>query len=313
MSHANKNKTAGLRNVLVSFLSPWFLASHLSSHWLAPPPGSCSNMALIFWIIACLQFVISVRSQVTCENYGVPINSSACACPPGFGGPTCSAPACGGDIFEAAQRPLVSGASATSFGNISTSTCACPAGWSGTGCNVCQASTVCQSSFDAANGGAGGAIIPDQNSLNNTLTCSASPRIYAAGEMSCAVIVRVSFHLRRVSYTNIRIESHSPSRVSVRIESNDTPHSEHLLDASAQFHLLRSLGFCLCTVVVRRRRAVLLRCQWMQTDRAEVKRCNLVMLQPRMHLSSWNDFLRWRKLESDCRHRWPRRRAYNSL
>ncbi|KAI0255316.1 hypothetical protein BJV78DRAFT_1119618 [Lactifluus subvellereus] len=145
-------------------------------------------MGPIFWIIACLQFVVSVRAQVTCENYGVPISSSACACPPGFGGPTCSAPACGGDIFQAAQRPLVSGASATSFGNVSTSTCACPAGWSGTGCNVCQTPTVCQSSFNAASGNAGSAISPEQNGFNKTLTCSTSPRIWAAGEMSCAVI-----------------------------------------------------------------------------------------------------------------------------
>src|SRR5947208_10728286 len=118
----------------------------------------------------------SVRAQVTCENYGSPINASACACPPGFGGATCSAPACGGNIFQAAQRPLVSGASATSFGNLSSSSCACPAGWTGTGCNVCQSSTVCQSAFTASGGST---VNSQQDNLNNTLTCSTEPRVWA--------------------------------------------------------------------------------------------------------------------------------------
>lgn len=145
-------------------------------------------MAGILWIIAWLALAASARAQVTCENYGVLINSSACACPPGFGGPTCSAPACGGNIFQGTQRSLVSGASATSFGNVSASACACPDGWTGTGCNVCQAPTVCQSSFVAAGGNS--SLVPQQNSLNDTLTCSTTPQVFAAGEMSCAVIVR---------------------------------------------------------------------------------------------------------------------------
>jgi len=136
----------------------------------------------------------SVRAQVACENYGSPTSSSACTCPPGFGGATCSAPACGGNIFQATQRPLVSNASATSFGNVSSSSCACPAGWAGTGCNVCQSSTVCQSAFTAV----GGSTVSSQgDALNNTLTCNNEPRVWAAGEMSCAVIVRSLPPLRR--------------------------------------------------------------------------------------------------------------------
>ncbi|KAH9170850.1 hypothetical protein EDB89DRAFT_1976311 [Lactarius sanguifluus] len=142
-------------------------------------------MAGIPWTIAWLALAASARAQVTCENYGVlPINSSTCVCPPGFGGATCSAPACGGNIFQGTQRSLVSGASATSFGNVSASACACPDGWTGTGCNVCQAPTVCQSSFSETTSG----VVPEQNSLNNTLTCNTAPRVFAAGEMSCAVI-----------------------------------------------------------------------------------------------------------------------------
>ncbi|KAH9023839.1 ABC-2 type transporter-domain-containing protein [Lactarius pseudohatsudake] len=142
-------------------------------------------MAGIPWAIAWLALAASARAQVTCENYGLPINSSTCLCPPGFGGATCSAPACGGNIFQGTQRSLVSGASATSFGNVSASACACPDGWTGTGCNVCQAPTVCQSSF-SRNTTSG--VIPAQSGLNNTLTCNTAPRVFAAGEMSCAVI-----------------------------------------------------------------------------------------------------------------------------
>jgi ATP-binding cassette, subfamily G (WHITE), member 2 len=144
-------------------------------------------MSGALWVIAGLVSASSVRAQVTCENYGTPVNSSACTCPPGFGGATCSAPACGGNIFQADQRPLVSGASSSSFGNVSSSTCACPAGWTGTGCNVCQGSTVCQNAFSAAGGDSSNA---SQNGPNNTLTCNTLPRVFAAGEMSCAVIVR---------------------------------------------------------------------------------------------------------------------------
>ncbi len=148
-------------------------------------------MSGALWIIAGLVSASSVRAQVTCENYGSPLNSSACTCPPGFGGATCSAPACGGNIFQADRRPLLSGANSTSFGNVSSSTCACPAGWTGIGCNVCQGSTVCQSAFNAAGGNTSN-VNPEQSGLNNALTCNTAPRVYAAGEMSCTVIVRGS-------------------------------------------------------------------------------------------------------------------------
>ena len=151
-------------------------------------------MAGMPWAIAWLALAASARAQVSCENYGVPVNSSACTCPPGFGGATCSTPACGGNIFEGTQRPLVSNASATSFGNASSSSCACSDGWSGTGCNVCNAPTICQSSFVAA-GGNTTTSVSTQVGLNDTLTCSTTPQVFAAGEMSCAVNVGI-FDLR---------------------------------------------------------------------------------------------------------------------
>ncbi|KAI9452949.1 hypothetical protein BJY52DRAFT_1291187 [Lactarius psammicola] len=99
-------------------------------------------MAGIPWAIVWLALAASARAQVTCENYG------------------------------GTQRSLVSGASATSFGNVSASACACPDGWTGTGCNVCQAPTVCQSSFVAAGGNTSSSVIPEQSGLNKTLTCA---------------------------------------------------------------------------------------------------------------------------------------------
>lgn len=146
-------------------------------------------MAGILWLISWLALAISVRAQVACENYGVPVSSSTCVCPPGFGGATCSAPSCGGNIFQGTQRSLVSGASATSFGNVSASACACPDGWTGTGCNVCQAPTVCQSSFVATGGNTSTGVTSEQSGLNNTVACNTTPRVFAAGEMNCAVVV----------------------------------------------------------------------------------------------------------------------------
>jgi hypothetical protein len=207
-------------------------------------------MSGVVWVIAGLVSASSVRAQVTCENYGSPssVNSSACACPPGFGGATCSAPACGGNIFQAQQRPLVSGASSTSFGNVSSSSCACPDGWTGTGCNVCQGSTVCQSAFNAA-GGNSSATDPLQSGLNNTLTCNTTPRVYAAGEMSCAVIVRGPSLLRSFS-AYYRTEPYPPRRVSSLVGSHRPPHFEHLLHACAQLHIFWHLGIRLCPAVV---------------------------------------------------------------
>lgn len=268
------------------------------------------------WIAAGLVHLLAItsaRAQVTCENYGSPINSSACACPPGFGGSTCSAPACGGNIFQAQQRPLVSNASATSFGNVSASACACPSGWTGTGCNVCQASTVCQSAFTAVGGNT--TESQQQDALNTTLTCNTSPRVWAAGEMSCTVLVRDPPLPLSLRVPTRHIEPHPPKRVSPLIKSDHSPHFEHILDASTQFHLLRSIEFRLCPIMVRRHRTILLRRESMLADRPKVKRCcNLVMFRPSMHMSSWCSFLRRRgKLKFDQHYQSAQRKPNGCL
>ncbi|PIL30681.1 ATP-binding cassette transporter [Ganoderma sinense ZZ0214-1] len=118
----------------------------------------------------------------SCENYGT-ANGTACACPPGFGGSTCSQPSCGGTIFQGSGRSLANG---SPFANLTSSGCSCEDGWTGTGCNVCQTAKACQSGFASVRGSAGSLTGADTGQ-NNTIVCNAVPRVYAAGEMSCAV------------------------------------------------------------------------------------------------------------------------------
>ncbi|KAI0648383.1 ABC transporter [Trametes meyenii] len=116
----------------------------------------------------------------SCENYGTS-NGTACACPPGFGGSTCSQPACGGTLFQGSSRPLASG---SPFANLTS--CSCEDGWTGTGCNVCQTAKACQNGFMSVEG-TSGSLTGLDSGQNNTLVCSTSPRVYAGSQMSCQV------------------------------------------------------------------------------------------------------------------------------
>jgi hypothetical protein len=73
-------------------------------------------------------------AQTTCENFGTISASDAnsCVCPPGFGGPTCNTPSCGGNLFQGSQRAVSQNAST---GGMSLTGCACEQGWGGVGCN----------------------------------------------------------------------------------------------------------------------------------------------------------------------------------
>jgi hypothetical protein len=142
----------------------------------------------MYSVILSLLFAALIRAQ-SCENYGVQ-NGSSCACPTGFGGSTCSQPACGGTIFQGSQRPLapLSG----NFSNITQAGCSCENGWTGTGCNVCQTANACQSAFTASGSSQ---TNPDITSnppsvQNDTLTCNTTPRVWAGSQMSCQVDVR---------------------------------------------------------------------------------------------------------------------------
>ncbi|KAJ7849337.1 hypothetical protein B0H13DRAFT_2238530 [Mycena leptocephala] len=129
----------------------------------------------------------SGKTQTSCENYGVQ-NGSACLCPTGFGGPTCTSPGCGGDIFQGSHRALAP--QQGGFPNITDATCACEVGWGGTGCNVCQTSLACQAAYSASGSAPSSSqsISGAQAGQNSALTCSSAARVYAASQMSCSVI-----------------------------------------------------------------------------------------------------------------------------
>ena len=122
----------------------------------------------------------------TCENYGTP-NGSSCSCPTGFGGPTCSQPGCHGTIFAGSQRQFVTPSSG--LANLTASGCGCESGWGGTGCNVCRSAAACQTGF-AAHGSAPTDSTTVTNVQNGTMVCNTTPRVWAASQMSCQVIVR---------------------------------------------------------------------------------------------------------------------------
>ncbi|KAF8638787.1 hypothetical protein AX17_001846 [Amanita inopinata Kibby_2008] len=124
-------------------------------------------------------------AALTCENYGI-VNGTTCSCPVGFGGSTCTQPACGGTIFQGSHRPLAT-VSSGSFSNLTASSCSCGDGWAGLGCNVCQSANACQTGFSSASSAQSQTTGLLPNGQNNTITCNAAPRVYAAGQMSCRV------------------------------------------------------------------------------------------------------------------------------
>ncbi|KAL1754144.1 hypothetical protein FB107DRAFT_216275 [Schizophyllum commune] len=126
----------------------------------------------------------SLTIAQTCENYGVQ-NGSSCACPVGFGGESCSDMACGGTIFDGAQRSLTTHRSGA-FANLTASDCSCEDGWTGTGCNVCQISSACQA-WNGASSSSSSLSDTTSSIQNSTLVCNTAPRVYASSQMSCDV------------------------------------------------------------------------------------------------------------------------------
>ena len=131
----------------------------------------------------------TMSNSSSCVNYGI-ANGTSCACPVGFGGPTCEQPACGGNIFQGSSRSLtpVTG----NFPNLTAAGCSCESGWGGTGCNVCQSASACQTAFAAvisqgSSSSSAGLGLP--TGQNGTLVCNSQARVYAAGQMSCQVDV----------------------------------------------------------------------------------------------------------------------------
>jgi hypothetical protein len=168
------------------------------------------------WGLGYVLFLLgAVYGQTACDNYGS-LNGSECSCPTGFGGTICSQPGCNGTIFDGSQRP-VAPLSSTSppFSNLTASGCTCQSGWTGTGCNVCQSASACQSGYSASGHSSTNATIGGTSqSQNDTLVCNTAARVWAAGQMSCQVIVSfVQFHGTSSSH-NTTIESHTASSLS---------------------------------------------------------------------------------------------------
>lgn len=55
------------------------------------------------------------------------------------------------------------------------------------GCNVCSSASACQKGFAAVASGA--SLTGSETGKNETLTCSAGARVWAASHMSCQVVV----------------------------------------------------------------------------------------------------------------------------
>ena len=153
-----------------------------------PPDASFPTMlsSPLFCVVLAISLLKLTAAQVSCENYGT-VNGSSCSCPPGFGGTTCSEPGCGGDIFQGTGRNLAQG-NTTTFANLSPSSCSCESGWGGFGCNICQSATACQMAFTKAGGS--DSLSSSVSGVNDTLVCNTDPSVFAAGQMSCSVIVR---------------------------------------------------------------------------------------------------------------------------
>lgn len=137
-------------------------------------------------------FLFSVTTAQSCTNYGIS-NTSGCLCPPGFGGADCSQPGCGGTIFDGSHRSLAQSSVASGgFPNLTSSGCSCTNGWTGLGCNVCTSASACQAAYAAVGGNASSSAATAQASgLNETMVCNTSPMVWAAGEVSCQVNVRI--------------------------------------------------------------------------------------------------------------------------
>ena len=143
---------------------------------------SVGFMILLQLVLGLLSSGVLVLAQ-SCQNYALS-QASSCLCPPGFGGSDCSSPACGGTIFQGSSRKT-----ASSLGNLTSTGCACQDGWSGVGCNICASSAACQNGYFSQNPTNDNGVTGSASGQNNTIVCNTAVRVWAAGEMSCSVIV----------------------------------------------------------------------------------------------------------------------------
>jgi hypothetical protein len=152
--------------------------------------------SLLVWL-GWVNLFIGLASAQNCGNYGT-VNGTSCACPVGFGGSDCLAPACGGTLFQGSSRKTVS---SSNGGNITAAGCACETGWTGEGCNVCRVASACSSGLVSVNSADPTSVANQETGQNNSMTCNSGAIVYAAGQMSCNVNVclRTAFLLPKRS------------------------------------------------------------------------------------------------------------------
>ncbi|PBK70004.1 ABC transporter [Armillaria solidipes] len=143
-------------------------------------------LTVLFLPLFALFPVLAVAQS--CENAGV-VNGSSCDCPTGFGGSNCSQPACGGSIFQGTDRSLTP-INSNGFANLTAAGCSCQSGWTGAGCSVCQTASACASGYSSSTSGSSttsSGLTGLDDGQNRTLVCNNSPRVWAAGQLSCNV------------------------------------------------------------------------------------------------------------------------------
>jgi len=266
-------------------------------------------MILIPVVLGLLFSGAVVRAQ-SCQNYGLSQGSN-CLCPPGFGGNDCSAPACGGTIFQGPSRKTT-----PAPGNLTSAGCSCQDGWGGVGCNVCTSHSACQSGYVSQNPSNVSGVTGSDVGRNDTLVCNSAPRVWAAGQMSCSVIVE-SIHFYLVSAERSSFASLEPNVASdlprchyAKHHTNPQPHA--LSYAKPDFP--PNIQHHRRTALVQWRGTVLLHGGLMRAVDHRFQPLHMGMSKPQVHVHNQRHVLRRGTFhELDSHHQQARWRSHHHL
>jgi len=123
---------------------------------------------------------------------------------------------------------------------------------------VCQTANACQSGFTSIRGSTSPdtstGIIPDQVQ-NLTMTCNTQPRVYAAGEMSCQVIVSamptfLQIFIPFLNYVRLIIESNITVPFPSTLRFDNSSYPEYIVDANSWYLIIRILGLSVCAALL---------------------------------------------------------------
>lgn len=246
----------------------------------------------------------------SCQNYGLP-QGSGCLCPPGFGGSDCSSPACGGTIFQGSSRPTT-----PPPGNLTSAGCSCQDGWAGLGCNVCTSHSACQSGYVSQNPTSGSGVTGSDVGQNDTMVCNSAPRVWAAGEMSCSVVVECYSSLSHLHEVKLIWVLESDVTIALPRCHHSQHHTNPLPHAlpHAQSNLPPDIEHHRRTALLRRCRTVFLYCGFMRAVDHRYHPLHMGMSKPQVHVYSKRHFLRRGTFyEPDCDDQQARRHPYHHL